>query len=172
MANYPKAFARLIINEGGYTINPNETYKGVDRKFWPNWEGWPIIDSYKAKPNFPFTLEVNETLQSMINTFYKENFWDKVMGEYIINQDVAFSIFDFAVNAGHSTSIQLAQKAVGANVDGIMGKQTLGLINSTDKELFLAKFALAKIAKYVKIIDSDKSKVEFFFGWVKRVINN
>lgn len=176
MANFDSAFQKIIAIEGGYVNDPDdeggETYKGIARKFWAQWEGWLIIDECKKKPNFPFTLEVSENLQVLVKSFYKVNFWDKVLGDYIIDQNVAFNLFDFAVNAGVEFTIKVVQKTIGAKVDGIFGKISLGLLNEYDKELFFAKFDLAKIAEYIKLVDEKPVKIKYFFGWIKRVINN
>lgn len=176
MADFKKAYEMLIENEGGYANNPNdkggETYKGIARKYWPDWSGWITVDEYKSKQNFPISLEVNAELQKMVENFYKENFWDKVYGDSILENEIAFSIFDFAVNAGISTSVKLMQKAIGTADDGIIGKQTLSLINSVDKELFNAKFAIEKIKKYVRIVENDKSQGVFLLGWVKRTVKD
>lgn len=176
MGDFNLAFQKLIVNEGGYANKPNdkggETYKGIARKFWPQWEGWAIIDAKKSKPNFPILLEVDEDLQAMVKAFYKVNFWDKVKGDQINNQEVAFSIFDFAVNAGDKTAVRLAQRAIGVTDDGIIGSITMATLNLYSNELFLAKFDLAKIAKYIDIVEHDKTQLEWFFGWICRVIKH
>lgn len=176
MANFDQAYQKILALEGNYNNDPDdlggETYKGIARKFWPQWEGWAIVDSYANRSNFPILLDTDTKLQALVKEFYRVNFWDKVMGDYILNQDIAFNLFDFAINAGIPESIKTAQKSVGAAADGVIGKITLGLLNSYDRELFLAKFDLAKIDKYVDIVDKYPKQIKYFFGWVKRVIKN
>lgn len=176
MALFTPAFQKLIVNEGTYSHDKDdeggETYKGIARNFWPKWEGWAIIDEKKTHPNFPILLEVDEDLQDMVKWFYKLNFWDKVKGDQLNSQEVAFSIFDFAVNAGDRTAITLAQRAIGVADDGIIGNITLSTLNLFNNERFLDRFDLEKIKEYIDLVDKKPVKVKYFFGWVKRVLKH
>ncbi len=172
MANFETAFETTMHAEGGYVNDPDdpggETYKGVARKRNSKWEGWVDIDLLKQKPNFPKNLDQDAPLQEKIKNFYEVNYWDKIQGDNISDQDVAESIFDFAVNAGPKTSSKLAQLSVGAKADGIIGPKTLEKLNATDKKTFLALFALAKIGRYVNICENNATSRKYFYGWVRR----
>lgn len=174
MADFNPAFAATMKVEGGYVNDPQdpggETYKGVARKFNSKWEGWIIIDMAKQAGNFPANLDSNVSLQEKIKTFYEINYWDKVRGDDITNQDIAESIFDFAVNAGTIASSKLAQITVKAEPDGVIGPVTLQKINAEEPRVFLALFALSKIARYVSICEKRQDSKKFFYGWVKRTL--
>lgn len=174
MADFEKALALTLKSEGGYVDDPDdpggETYKGIARSRNPKWEGWVEIDILKTKPNFPKNLDVSSILQEMVKDLYKVNYWHKIKGDDIEDQDIAESIFDFAVNAGPRTSSKLAQITVGAKPDGVIGPKTLAKINSDEKRAFLALFALAKIGRYVDICEKRKTSRKYFFGWVKRTL--
>ena len=122
MADFNNAFNKVIQHEGGYVNDPSdpggETYKGVARKIFTKWDGWLLVDTAKQKSGFPANLEQNADLQQRVKNFYELNFWDKVNGDKITNQTIAESIFDFAVNAGVSTSASLAQMVIGQKTDG------------------------------------------------------
>ncbi len=174
MADFAKAFALTMKAEGGYDNDPQdpggETYKGIARKMNSKWDGWITIDMMKKEKNFPANLTNNVKLQENIKAFYEVNYWDKVQGDKINDQDIAESIFDFAVNAGPITSIKLAQITVNAEPDGVIGPMTLEKINADDRRSFLAIFALNKIARYVSICNKRPESKKFFFGWVKRTL--
>lgn len=174
MADFNAAFAETMKAEGGYVNDPDdpggETYMGIARKRNPKWDGWVNIDILKTKNNFPKNLDNDKEIQDKVKQLYEVNYWDKVLGDQITDQDVAESIFDFAVNAGPRTSSKLAQIAVGAKVDGVIGPNTLKLINAEDKKTFLAVFALAKISRYVHICEANKTSRKYFFGWVRRAL--
>ena len=161
-------------NEGGYVNDPDdrggETYKGVARNFHPNWDGWAIIDRNKINVNFPNNLYELEELNSMVFSFYKLNYWDRVKGDDINDQKIASQIFDFAVNAGVRTSSKLAQLVVGATADGIIGKNSLKSLNEINPELFYPNFKLARISRYVYICEKRKTNRKYFFGWVRRTL--
>lgn len=174
MADFNQAFIATIAHEGGYVNDPDdpggETYKGVSRKMNSKWEGWPMIDVLKREPGFPANLDRDNELQVAVGDFYQVNFWDKLKLDYIVNQQVAASIFDFAVNAGASTSSAMAQMVVGAKADGVIGNESIAKINDFDPEHFLAAFTVAKIARYVSIVKKRPVSRKYFYGWVVRAL--
>lgn len=54
----------------------------------------------------------------MVRGFYRSNFWTPLRLEEVQSQDVARTLFDFAVNAGTGTAAKLAQIVVGTTPDG------------------------------------------------------
>ncbi len=174
MADFASAFAATMKAEGGYVNDPQdpggETYKGIARKMNSKWDGWVMIDMAKQDKTFPANLDSNAALQDKIKTFYEINYWDKVRGDEITDQDIAASIFDFAVNAGFITSSKLAQITVNEEPDGTIGPVTLEKINKQDPRTFLALFALHKIARYLSICEKRQDSKKFFYGWVKRTV--
>ena len=116
-------------------------------------------------------IEIKKQLDYEVSSFYYTHFWLKINGEKIADQQVAESIFDFAVNAGISVSISLSQKIVGVTADGVIGPKTIEAINRLDAGQFLPAFALAKIARYVNICNKRPLSKKYFFGWVVRSLN-
>lgn len=167
--NFKKALEFVLKNEGGYVNDPDdpggETYKGIARNMWPDWAGWAIIDKKHIR-----SLGIPQ-LQELVEEFYYIKFWKPVGGDNINNLDVAISIFDFAVNAGIATSVSLAQVVVGVDKDGIAGDNTVNAINGFDPDHFLAAFTVAKIARYVSIINKRPASRKYLFGWVRRALN-
>lgn len=176
MADFNKAFQLMIANEGGYVNDPDdpggETYKGIARKIFSKWEGWTKVDMLKKQANFPTNLDADTELQQNVSDFYQVTFWDKMNGDQINNQEVASSIFDFGVNAGIETSASLAQKVVGVDVDGSIGKNTVAKLNIYDPELFVYKFAVFKTNRYREIIKKRPTSSKYFAGWVARAVEN
>lgn len=134
MADFKIAFRRTGIFEGGYTDDPNDN---------GNWTGGvkgrgaligtnhgvsaPVLSEYLGRTATvsdmrTLSLEVTEKI-------FRRNYWDKIRGNEIINQDSANEIFDDAINAGVGAAIKKAQRALGLKDDGIMGPITLNKIN-------------------------------------------
>mgnify|MGYP006921402083 CR=1 FL=1 len=99
--------------EGGYVNDPDdnggETYAGISRKFFPKWAGWSLVDSHKP-------LKTNQkikdgALTEQIHHFYKENFWDKIGGDQMADQDLANQVYDMAVNSGVGSALKLLKEA-------------------------------------------------------------
>ena len=174
MADYEKAYKIMLKHEGGYVNDPDdrggETYKGVARKFNSKWEGWSRIDEHKSAPDFPKSLDSDQTLENMIKGFYESLYWDKIKGDEIQSQLVAESMFDYGVNAGPSTCSRLVQKLLEVKVDGAIGPKTLEALNGMDEDHFLASFSLMKIVRYVQLVEKYQKNRKFFFGWVKRTL--
>jgi len=177
METFSPCFNIVIKLEGGYTLHHvlgdkgGMTYAGISKVNWPDWEGWAKIDAGIF----------DNSLKEMVKIFYKKEFWNKVMGDFIESKKIAFVVFDFAVNAGLKTSIKLCQKIVRAKSDGIFGPKTLNAVNTFVKkengeELFIEKFSNYKIFYYNDICLNDKrrkkddiySNLKFLPGWINR----
>lgn len=174
MADFKQALALILANEGGYVFDKDdpggETYKGIARNMNSKWRGWVSIDMMKKQAGFPKNLEQNLDLQEDVENFYERNYWDRVQGDNIESQNIANSIFDFAVNAGVGTSSMLAQMVVDAKPDGVIGGESVKLINAFSEELFLASFTIAKISRYLTIVEKRPTSRKYLYGWVRRAL--
>lgn len=134
MADFSKAYDKILKNEGGYVNDPSdhggETWAGISRKNFPDWFGWTIIDSYKGMRDFPEILNGNPVLELHRRNFYKKTFWNKVRGDEITNQEIAESILDSSVNFGTVQAIKLAQRSDGCNESGKMDDGFLHILNN------------------------------------------
>lgn len=164
MADFLNAFEGMIRNEGGHVLHSvkhdkgGQTYAGIARNRWPGWSGWKLIDAGQVPP------------VDLVQGFYRGNFWQPLRLDQVVEQSVARSLFDFAVNAGVGTAAKLAQIAAGTTPDGAIGPKTLEALNAVNPELFLARFALAKLARYEQIVSRDRSQARFLLGWVRRTL--
>lgn len=174
MAEFEKAFKQVIQNEGGYVNDPDdaggETYKGIARNRNGAWRGWISVDLLKRQSNFPQNLNNDQDLQVEVMELYHCEYWHRVRGDQIKQQAIAESIFDFAVNAGVVMSSRLAQLSCNAEVDGVIGNKTLEALNTISTELFIPRFSLAKIARYINICKRIPKNRKYFYGWVNRTL--
>lgn len=144
MANFEPAYNLTLSNEGGYNNNPNdpgkETYKGISRFYWPDWEGWAIIDAKKSHPEFKQVLKEDEFLNRYVKAFYNEKFWREANLSDICSQEIANEIFDTGVNQGLERAVKYLQEALNLlnnfqkdyddiGVDGVSGSETLHAYN-------------------------------------------
>lgn len=164
MAEFLPAFERVLRNEGGYVLHTvkddrgGATYAGIARNFHPGWPGWRVIDQGETPP------------ADLVRQFYRSNFWHPLRLDEVEHQDVAGNIFDFGVNAGISTAAKLAQLVAGTTPDGKIGAKTLQSLNGIDPDLFVARYALAKIARYRDIVTGNRTQQRFLVGWINRVL--
>lgn len=167
MADFTRALAKVLNNEGGFILHEvdgdrgGQTYAGIARNHHPGWDGWEFIDSNDLN---------NPALTDAVEDFYRANFWNRLRADVISPQKIAETIFDFAVNAGLGTAAKLAQSVVGVSQDGVIGPKTLALLNSIDEEIFVAKYALAKMTRYAEICRRDPRQSKFLLGWLNRTL--
>ncbi len=136
MADFLTAHKRSAVHEGGWCDVPGdaggETYKGIARTRHPGWAGWAIVDAWKKKNGRPKHNSVipDDTLNRMVLSFYKQQFWDKVWGDKIQSQAYANELYDMAVNAGTKAAIMLAQSHLEQVQSGAMSNHLLDKINN------------------------------------------
>lgn len=172
MAEFNISLQKTLAHEGEYANDPNdlgkETYRGISRANHSHWKGWTIIDRYKSQPNFPFNMVNNADLDKQVELFYLYEFWLPLKGDLMANQINADSIFDFAVNAGLKTSVELVQEIIGTKTDGIIGEKTLSKLNSLDFGYFQPAFTVLKIRHYIGIIKKRPANKKYLYGWIIR----
>ena len=199
MAKFTEAYNLTNNFEGGYVNDKDdrggETYSGVARKRWPDWEGWEIIDNLKSKYNlnnkdargkFIAALKSNEELHAHIEVFYKLMFWDKLYLDKCIDQDVANELYDTAVNQGVRTATKYLQRSLNIlnrdqrdykdlKVDGLMGPNTTHTLNKAIALGFRWKRGLLKCLngeqyiryRFLALFSSKQEK--YMHGWLRRV---
>jgi len=59
---------------------------------------------------------------------------------------------------------------VGVDHDGVIGNDSIDAINNFNVDLFLASFTIAKIARYVGIVQKRPTSQKYFYGWVRRAL--
>lgn len=170
MANFDIALKRTLQFEGGYSNNPHdpggETYCGISRKNWPDWEGWEHLDDV-------------EMLESLIRDFYREHFWGKLHGDEIASQDIANELFDAAVNCGLKLPVQWLQRALNALnsgkkddlwADGKLGSKTFDMLSAeTRADLILSIIRAYRVAYYADLAGAKINLRRFLPGWLNRV---
>jgi hypothetical protein len=88
MADFNPAFEKMLHDEGGMQLTniPGDrggmTYAGIARNANPQWAGWNLVDRQ----------EMGGPLTSMVREFYRLNFWDRIRGDEISNQQIAETI--------------------------------------------------------------------------------
>lgn len=142
MANFIEAYNKTAQNEGGYRNVAwdlgGETYAGIARNYNPQWPGWTTIDALKnnyAGGKIPYNAKFHSLNQS-VQSFYLQNYWNKIMGDAIKSQPIANLAYDFVVQSGQA--VRQIQEAINkvkpgtVTVDNQFGNQTLAAINTLD----------------------------------------
>jgi len=66
----------------------------------------------------------------------------------------------------------LVTREAQARMAGKTARQQLAdALDATNPDLFVARFGLAKLARYEQIVSRDRSQGKFLLGWVRRVLH-
>lgn len=118
MADFEKAFKKIIANEGGYVNDKDdkggETFMGITRKNHPNISLWGIVDDYIDIYGTTYGLvkyiKNNDKAMSSIKSVYKKQYWDKLLLDKVNAQAIANELFDDCVNRGVNATLKLVRK--------------------------------------------------------------
>lgn len=189
MADFKAAHKVVMIHEGGYANDPDdtggETYKGISRKNFPGWEGWSVIDeTKKGKPPLHLlndTLAANPGLQRLVEGFYKKEFWDVMRLDEFKSQEIANELYDTGVNMGTYVAGIFLQKALNVlnrnqldykdlPITGNIGPLTLAAVNiqKRDKEVVKLLNCLQG-SRYMEICLENPGQEKFLRSWLNRV---
>lgn len=187
MAEYSKAFEKTMGHEGGYSYDPDdtggETYRGISRRWFPDWEGWVLIDKYRTQSHFPDSLRLDQKLNILVQKFYKVQFWNRFQGDSIDNQFVAEEIFDTAVNMSVSDAVRFLQislnklnrnQALFPDMveDGVLGPTTLNNLDiylKEDVSILLGMMNVLQGMHYIDYMTDSPTQEKYCRGWFKRV---
>lgn len=144
-----KAFDLLMINEGGYVNDANDS--GGETKYGISKKAYPYIDI----PNL--TIEQAKEI-------YKKNYWDRCKCDYLPDA-LSVAVFDFAVNSGVNRAIRILQASLRIEIDGIIGNQTIGAVNRIPPKDILYEY----MDRRLQYLMSLKSFARYGKGWSARV---
>lgn len=187
MADFEVAFNITDVSEGRYDNDPDdrggETYRGRARRFNPEWAGWKIIDSMKARKDFPKCLDANVELQNLVKDSYRQIEWNGIAGDKLPNQAIANEVYDNAVNMGVKKSIEYLQRTINTlnrnqrdypdiKVDGTIGNQTHEALKTCIKKKGIAMVLNVingfQVKHYLTLMERNPTD-EKWVGWFKRV---
>ena len=77
-------------------------------------------------------------------------------------------LIDWGVNSGPSIAIQGLQRVVGADVDGVLGPQTLAALARHDERRVNNLVMVERIKMIGRILKKDPSQGKFVNGWLNR----
>lgn len=174
MASFKSSCLATLEHEGGYANNPNdhgqETYMGISRRWFPDWEGWGEIDRIKARR--PIRMgETNLVDVNLVFPVYRKHFWDAIAGDKLPDQNIADQVFDHAVTSGPADAIKLLQKVFVVDMDGVIGPNTLrALVEIKDYRKARKHYFNERIFAYTREAAKDFKQRDNLASWIKRSV--
>ena len=120
--------------------------------------------------------DVESLTLAQIKALYRENFWDKLDYERLPDF-IAIKLFDLSVNMGPRAAHKILQRTLRGFdsdivVDGIIGPQTLDVLNWVEKKLgpgcLQKEISAAAEVYYVQLTQRRPVLSRYLDGWVRR----
>lgn len=151
--NFDTAFDRLISHEGGYVSDSRdpggETKFGISKRQYP-------------------TLDIKNLTLADAKAIYRRDYWDRAQCDRL-PPDLAFDVFDGAVNSDIGQSIRWLQRAAGVADDGVVGPFTLASIQrEQDTSAIRARFNGHRLEFLTRLSTWNV----FGKGWARRIATN
>jgi lysozyme family protein len=169
--------------EGGLVLSDvktdrgGQTFGGIARRRWPNWEGWPLIDDGDRG---------SLALADMHKTFFRVEFWERPGIARIPHQGIANRVYDAGVNCGTAAASLWLQRALNVTnlrgnlwpdvkVDGDIGPQTCDAVRiaagiPARRWLLMECFSTQQEWHYFNIAMSDPTQEANLLGWYRHRI--
>jgi lysozyme family protein len=148
----------LAVHEGGYVDHPDDpggrTNKGVTQE---------VYDAYRSSRGLE-PAHVRDITRDEVEEIYRSEYWDAIRADEL-PAGVAYAVFDAAVNSGPARAARWLQKAVGAKVDGVVGRKTLAKTRAARPEAVIDSVC----EKRLRFMRRLKHYDTFGVGWERRV---
>lgn len=156
-ASFDAALACVLRHEGGYSDHPDDpggaTMMGITRATLSRWRGQAVSKD-----------EVLTLTRAEAAEIYRARYWHAVGGD-LLPRGLDLAVFDFAVNSGPSRAIRALQQVLGVTIDGRIGRETLGAVQTGDAPVLIAALCANRIA-FLKRLSTFAT---FGRGWMRRV---
>jgi len=127
--------------------------------------------SQKAHPN----IDIKDLSLMEAEEIYRKEYWSKIRGDEIHDDEVAAKLLDMAVNMGSHQAVVLCQRALNVLAlhqalveDGILGPVTLAGLNAADPQLLLAvlRSFCEEFYRHIAAVKPECHK--YLHGWLVR----
>lgn len=153
--SFERALEVVLSEEGGYVNNPadpgGETNFGISKRAYPD-------------------LDIKNVSRETAASIYRQDYWLATRCDQL-PPGLDLMVFDAAVNMGPKMAIRLLQGAVGAQVDGVMGVDTLAKARLCTGFLAartaIKRMAVRRVFAYFSLGKFDT----FGKGWISRVFH-
>lgn len=166
MNNFLKAFSYVMVDEGGYTNDPNDSGGPTN---------WGITqDDYSRWLKRPASIyDVKVMTSDVAEQIYRDYYWDPLSLDSVVDYGKACAIFDIGVVCGLRTGVLMAQRAlneIGASLvlDGHLGPLTLQALNQVASTIFIRHFEDIVEERFKGIAATNPKDEVFLKGWLNR----
>lgn len=182
MANYKSILASTFKFEGGYQASPNDSANYTSKKVLVGTnrgisaialeEYWRVT----GKNGQPTVADIKALTSNDAEKIYKKLFWDKIRGDEIKDQFVAWIIFDAFIASGNN-GISRVRKSINKyyQKDAVQistkpfDNNDVFQINSAKPDALFEVIKAGEVQNRKDIAASNPSKAKFLKGWLSRL---
>ena len=181
---FETALKKTLEHEGGYANVSGdygkETYKGISRRFFPDWRGWKIVDRAKSEfgGSLPHNYHIkNPELDKLVKDFYYTEFWKPFMIDQIHDRNLQELIFDIVVNSRNRGVREIIQTTLMVQfnqniaLDGYIGNETISAINRCNAKQLFDALIKSRENYYRRLAEKYPSQAKFLKGWLHRTFS-
>ena len=153
---FKKCLELVLKSEGGYIHHEKDpggrTNLGVTQAVWEEWLGHPVSEK-----------DMRALTPEKVAPMYEMKYWRTAYCEKL-PQGLNLLVFSMAVNAGSGRAVKLLQKCLGTLEDGVIGRNTMALINDKSPAELVDRYSETRKAFY----EGLKTFPVFGKGWLNR----
>ena len=155
----------VLEREGGFVDDPVDrggpTRWGITQETLSAWRGVPVTREDVA------TLPIEDARR-----IYRQQYVEAPgFAAAIPDERLLALVVDYAVLSGPRAATQALQRAIGIADDGILGPQTLRLLQAQAGSVEVYRRLLAdRIRHHVEIVLTNPSQRRFLRGWLNRLV--
>jgi lysozyme family protein len=164
ITTFNEAIDKVLAHEGGYSNDKDDP---------GNWTGGAPGKGelkgtkYGIAANSYGHLDIKNLTKEQAKKIYEQDYWLKSYADKLPS-DVRYIHFDTAINMGLGGAAKILQESIGGiAVDGAIGPKTLAAASRTN----LYKYAMYRMAKYMRIIGKRNTSAKYANGWCNRVLD-
>lgn len=169
MANFNDAISYIFRNEGGFSLDPDDTgnYDAFGNLIGTNYG----ITGQVAR-DYGYMGPMAELPVEKAAEIYRAGYWQGL--ENIEDQAIATKLLDIFVNLGRGNGTRVAQNAAnwfeGNNiaVDGGFGPITIEAINRCEAADYLEALVSELEGYYLDLVERKPAKQKYLTGWLNR----
>jgi len=176
MASFDKAIVNTFKAEGGFENDKEDNANFVNGVCIGTNRGISAQAYYAYFKRVPTEQQMRELTVEVAMQIFKGNYWDKVAGDFIVNQSVAELVFQFIIGSGQgqlSDIKDIANKANGKVVlvsnDIALTKMDAAFLNGLNQSLFFKGLWNFRLAFYDRVVANNPAKMKYLKGWQNRL---
>ena len=169
--NFNQVYQTIRSHEGNYVNHwadrGQETYGGISRRNFPDWQGWYVID--KAKPLVRH--DSVPRVEWLVKDWYLSR-WVEGGFEKIEDYNLALNLFDFYIHSGRRTveiKINRVLAKYGCEPISVQGEFIPDYINTLPPNEFILHLKIERLKLFNYLVTKDSSQMVFLRGWYKRI---